>query len=257
MPSTNKETPNPISSPAMGPRGHLSVKVRDGVATFTNSTCVRLAPTASSAAQGTPSPSIRERLRPSAHSGRQPQAKRQAGTTEGQNSSAANEGPEPITPPLPLQDARAVAPKDARARFDLVVLDGSSGEPVERSDRVGTATRPHLADNACALEHSLVFFVAELEEMDLSRQCREPGLSSRHWNCKGHKVSEAVDDVREIESADSGPPARMVETKGGDGWILVSGADDWEVIVKPTETLSRTFRTCTQKCCVEGAGGRK
>jgi hypothetical protein len=236
-----------MSSPTIGSRTHLSTNVRDGGTDTVDPTSAELALAASSAAQRTRPPSIRDCLRSSARPGRQPQAKRQAGIIEGQNFSAANEGPEPITPPLPLQDARAVAPNDAGARFH--VLDGSNDELVELSDRVGTATRTHLADNAHALEQSPVLVAAESEAMDVPRQGRKLVISSGNWSYSGRKMSEAIEDVGEIEMVDFAAPAKTVETEGGDGWILVFGADDCEEYLKPTEALFRMFRTYNKECC--------
>ncbi|KAK0613650.1 hypothetical protein B0T14DRAFT_569675 [Immersiella caudata] len=174
-------------------------------------------------------PSIRPGvcLHTSARSGRQPQAKRQAGTTEDQISSAANEEPEPITPPLPLQDPRAVAAKDAGARFG--VLDGSSDKQVEQlSHRVRTAKRElQRAEVAHALATSTPSIAPEFEAVEVPRLPRQRSstnfvITSGNWRFSGCQISEAIENVRGIEMVDFAAPAKTVEAvESCDGWVVV------------------------------------
>ncbi|KAK0639457.1 hypothetical protein B0T16DRAFT_244524 [Cercophora newfieldiana] len=177
-------------------------------------------------------PRTRSSLWLSAQSGREPQAKRPAGTPEGPAISAANEKVERTTPPLPPHQQRAVAPKNAGVRGQSEVLDGSGGMPkAVLVDAVNKKSR--------AAEES----AAKSTEGQQPRQIERPqhnnvAISSGNWSFSG-RVSDAFEELWGTEMDEFIAPARTLEVAGGDdeGWVVVFGSDESEKLAKPAQVL--------------------
>lgn len=170
-------------------------------------------------------------LRSLARPGRVPQAKRPAVTPEEPTISAANEGSEPITLPLPPHDQRAVAPKEAGVRFHIShciqTRPDAPLDPLASAERSRIANEERSRIAAARVAEELAARAKPVEAQTTRRPRSNVTISSGNWSFSG-RISDAVADLTQMKIDDFVAPARTLETAddGDESWVFGSDARD-------------------------------
>jgi len=164
-----------------------------------------------------------------ARAGRVPQAKRPAITPEEPTISAAGGGSGPITLPLPPQDQRAVAPKEAGVQFDVSQCNqrpiNASSDPLASAgrSRLERGERSRIA--AARVAEQQAAKANPVEAQTTRRPRPNITISSGNWSFSG-RISDAVADLTQMKMDDFLAPARTLEADDGDeSWVVVFGSD--------------------------------